>query len=147
MVFILWGCVIFNVYGPRQDPSSPYSGVISIFLERLQAQQDIVIYGDGEQTRDFIYVQDVVAANLKALTLATGAQVFNVGRQQVLSINTLLQMLQTITGKSASKITYQAAKTGDIRHSCANIQKITQEFNWQADYSMQQGLETYIRSL
>ncbi|SEH05763.1 NAD-dependent epimerase/dehydratase family protein [Candidatus Venteria ishoeyi] len=141
------GLRYFNVYGPRQDPSSPYSGVISIFLERLQAQQDIVIYGDGEQTRDFIYVQDVVAANLKALTLATGAQVFNVGRQQVLSINTLLQMLQTITGKSASKITYQAAKTGDIRHSCANIQKITQEFNWQADYSMQQGLETYIRSL
>ena len=141
------GLRYFNVYGPRQDANSPYSGVIAIFLERLQNRQEIVIYGDGEQTRDFIYVQDVINANLKALTLEAGAQVFNVGCQQTLTINNLLGMLQDISNQQALKVTYQPSKTGDIRHSCAAIHKIRRELNWQARYSMQVGLETHIRSL
>ena len=84
----------FNVFGPRQDPSSPYSGVISIFLDRAAAGRAPVIFGNGEQTRDFVYVRDVVSANLRAATEDTAAgKAFNIGTGKTITINRLWQQV------------------------------------------------------
>lgn len=111
----------FNVFGPRQDPTSQYSGVISKFVTALLAGQVPVIYGDGEQSRDFTYVDNVVDANLRAAE-APGAvgQVMNLGIGQRITLNALLAELQQVLG---SKLTprYEAPRTGDIRHSLADI--------------------------
>jgi len=111
----------FNVFGPRQDPSSPYSGVISIFMDRAVAGRAPVIYGDGEQTRDFVYVQDVVAANLRAATeKAAAGQVFNIGTGRTITVNSLWQSVAKLAGIALSP-EYQAARDGDILHSVAAI--------------------------
>ena len=111
------GLRFFNVYGPRQDPSSPYSGVISIFANRLMAGQDVTVFGDGEQTRDFVYVGDVVQALIRSMDSTTrGARVFNVctGRS-----TSLLQLIDTIGGILGGKsgTSFAPARDGDIRNS------------------------------
>lgn len=111
----------FNVYGPRQDPSSPYSGVISIFAKRALNNEDLFINGDGLQTRDFIYVSDVVACYLRALGEAhmTG-QAVNVGTGEKTSIRSLAESLLETVGGSTSSIHHRDAVPGDIRYSCAD---------------------------
>lgn len=111
----------FNVFGPRQDPSSPYSGVISIFMECAADGRAPVIYGDGEQTRDFIYVQDVVAANLQAASaVAAAGRVFNIGTGDAISINALWRQVTEGAGFELSP-EHKEAREGDIRHSVAAI--------------------------
>ncbi len=111
----------FNVFGPRQDPSSEYSGVISRFISAVLNGEQPVIYGDGEQTRDFVFVKDVVRACILASeSRATG--VFNVARGESTSLNQLLKMLGRITGREVLP-RYAEARAGDIRHSLADISK------------------------
>lgn len=118
------GLRFFNVYGPRQDPSSPYSGVISIFADRLKQGKPLVIYGDGEQTRDFIWVGDVVRALLAALeNCREGHAVYNVATGRSVSVRELAEALEEVMGVSVPK-EYVAAREGDIRHSLGDASRL-----------------------
>jgi UDP-glucose 4-epimerase len=111
------GLRFFNVYGPRQDPKSPYSGVISIFTERIAAGQGITIYGDGGQTRDFVYVADVVAALCAAMALRPAdAPVFNVCTGVATSVLDLAHVIAELCGRPAG-VAHGAPRAGEIRHS------------------------------
>ena len=109
----------FNVYGPRQDPNSDYAAVIPRFIARLSNGQPPIIFGSGEQTRDFVFVKDVVAANiLAAESTATG--VFNVGTGEKVSINQLAALLIQMTGRGLEPL-HQKAMPGEIKHSWADV--------------------------
>jgi UDP-glucose 4-epimerase len=111
------GLRFFNVYGPRQDPRSPYSGVISIFCERIRAGAPIAIFGDGQQTRDFVYVADVVAALLGAMALRpSNAPVFNVCTGIATSVRHLAAVIGDLAGVR-SDIQHKPPRAGEIRHS------------------------------
>ena len=111
----------FNVYGPRQDPKSEYAAVIPKFIQLVKAGKSPVIFGDGEQTRDFTFVRDVVAANLLlAESEATG--VFNVGRGERISLNQLTFMIIKLCGSNVKPV-YEPTRSGDIKHSLADITK------------------------
>jgi UDP-glucose 4-epimerase len=113
----------FNVYGPRQG-YGPYSGVMTAFLERLRRNQPLIIHGDGEQTRDFVNVQDVVQANILAMTTEKAAgEAFNIGTGQRTSVNKLAEMVIEASGKKDLTPTHASARSGDVRHSCADIEK------------------------
>ncbi|HEX4975501.1 MAG TPA: NAD-dependent epimerase/dehydratase family protein, partial [Pseudomonadales bacterium] len=126
------GLRFFNVFGPRQDPSSPYSGVISIFIDRLVKGTAPVIYGDGGQTRDFVYVADVVQALVKAMdSQKQGFEVFNVGRGEGISINMLFEILRGIVGTKLSA-EFEPARNGEIHTSLADISKIGSALGYSA---------------
>lgn len=130
----------FNVYGPRQDPSSPYSGVISIFMTRASNDTQPIIYGDGHQTRDFIYVQDVVRANLLAAECQEAkGQVFNVGSGVSVDINTLWKKISQLAHCGVTP-RYENARPGDIIHSLAGIQKARQSLGFEPSVSLDDGL-------
>ncbi len=131
----------FNVYGPRQDPSSPYSGVISIFMTKALRDEAAVIYGDGNQSRDFIYVTDVVKANLLAAT-AQGAcgQVINIGAGRSVQINALWHAICALSGRQLEP-TYGPQRPGDIVESLAAIKKAKQLLAFECDVSFEKGLE------
>jgi len=141
------GFRFFNVYGPRQDPSSPYSGVISIFANRLAADQGITIFGDGEQTRDFVYVADVVRHLIAGMDHAsTKATVFNVCTGQATSV---LALADTIAGLLQAKadIRFGTARPGDIRHSLGNPEAAATALAVRAETALDQGLERLLDSL
>jgi len=118
----------FNIYGPRQDPSSPYSGVISIFTERAQKGLPIAVFGDGEQTRDFLYVADLVEVLVQALEAPEAVEgAVNVGLNQATSLNQLLAAIGDVLGV-LPVVRYQAARPGDIRHSRANNTRLLQRY-------------------
>jgi UDP-glucose 4-epimerase len=130
----------FNIFGPRQDPSSPYSGVISIFSERAQKGLPITVFGDGEQTRDFLYVEDLVFLLVQAIEkpeVEVGA--VNVGWSQSMSLKQMLQALEAVVGE-LPPISYGPARSGDIRHSRANNQRLLQRFKLPAQTPMSVGL-------
>ncbi|ASP40937.1 epimerase [Bacterioplanes sanyensis] len=138
------GLRFFNVFGPRQDPSSPYSGVISIFVDRLLKQQPLTIFGDGEQTRDFIYVADVVSFLVAAMDKAdTTHPVFNVCTGQCITINQMARMLLTLTSSNAG-IRHMKARQGDIRVSIGNPSKANRELGVVAQYSVLEGLRKLV---
>jgi UDP-glucose 4-epimerase len=111
------GLRLFNVYGPGQDPKSPYSGVISIFCERLRRGERIEVFGDGHQTRDFIFVADVVMALLRAMdTRPSRESVFNICSGRATSVLELAQTIASLCDQNLS-IHYRAAREGEIRHS------------------------------
>ncbi len=131
----------FNVYGPRQDPGSPYSGVISIFMSRACASQAPVIYGDGRQSRDFVFVEDVVTANLLAGTAEGGAgQVFNVGTGDFIRIKQLWEMIGRMAGLSLQP-RYEAARAGDILESMANIDRARSILGFDPVYDFDHGID------
>jgi nucleoside-diphosphate-sugar epimerase len=134
----------FNVFGPRQEYSA-YSGVISIFVNQLLRNQPPTILGDGEQTRDFVFVEDVVSANLLALTKkeATG-EVFNISTGKAISINKLVQIMQEITGKTKLKPIYKEARPGDIRHSYACIDKARKVLGYEPIIPLEVGLKKLV---
>jgi len=129
----------FNVFGLRQDPSSPYSGVISIFCDRIRQGLAPIIYGDGFQSRDFVHVSDVVAANLIVMghPKAT-ARTFNVGRGVATSLLQIVQILNDLTGQNLHPI-YKESRPGDIRHSLANNTALT-ALAWSPSISIREGL-------
>ncbi|MGZ0705293.1 NAD-dependent epimerase/dehydratase family protein [Pseudomonas sp. L5B5] len=130
----------FNIFGPRQDPSSPYSGVISIFCERVQQGLPITVFGDGEQTRDFVYIGDLVQVLLQAIEapeLEVGA--VNVGLNQATTLNQMLAALAEVVGQ-LPPVSYGPARAGDIRHSRAGNQRLLQRFTFPEPTSLSVGL-------
>jgi UDP-glucose 4-epimerase len=138
------GCRFFNVYGPGQDPSSPYSGVISIFIDRLSNGAPITIHGDGYQTRDFVYVGDVVSHLIAGMTQASvEAPVLNVCTGRATSIRQLATILKDILG-SDSEISLSAARAGDIRSSIGNPQAAIMRLGVSAETKVEVGLSLTI---
>ncbi|QHG63077.1 NAD-dependent epimerase/dehydratase family protein [Pseudomonas putida] len=130
----------FNIFGPRQDPSSPYSGVISIFSERAAQGLPITVFGDGEQTRDFLYVGDLVQVMVQALELSQVEEgAVNVGLNQATSLNQMLKALEQVVG-SLPAISYGQARSGDIRHSRADNQRLLARFDFPQATPMVEGL-------
>lgn len=113
----------FNVFGPRQDPKSQYAGAVPVFIDRAVKNEPLTIFGDGEQTRDFIFVKAVVAANVFFATQSKAAGVFNVACAQRITINDLAEMICRLTG-SRSEIKHAAERAGDVKHSMASIDKL-----------------------
>jgi len=130
----------FNVYGPRQDPRSPYAAVIPIFLDRAKAGKDLIIYGDGLQSRDFVHVKDVVRANVAALEHGDG-QVFNVAMGKSVTIIELAENIIKLTG-SSSKIVHAAPRAGDVKDSRADVSKISSW--WKGEIELQDGIKSLI---
>jgi nucleoside-diphosphate-sugar epimerase len=144
MTFV--GLRYMNVFGPRQDPGSPYSGVLSIFCRAALAGQTVTIHGDGRQTRDFVFVRDVVQANLLAGAVAmTGSTaVFNIGRGQQTSLNQLVNLLAELVGRPLPLV-YGPERHGDIRHSVADISRARAILNYQPEVSLREGVATTLR--
>jgi UDP-glucose 4-epimerase len=137
----------FNVFGPRQDPSSPYSGVISIFVNRALSQQPLTVFGDGHQSRDFIYGTDLVAVLVKALTAQTVASgPVNVGTGIQTSLLELVAQLRALVGRPI-EVTHQPARQGDVKHSLADISLLRQRFSFQQGVSFGQGLQKLVTYL
>ncbi len=135
------GLRYFNVFGPRQDPSSPYSGVLSIFCQAAITGQGVTIYGDGRQTRDFLFVSDVAAANLAAAVMQwrEGAEVFNVGRGEATNLCEMARMMEDVAGRPLP-ITHAPPRPGDIRHSVAGVETAVRELGWRAAVPLADGL-------
>lgn len=131
----------FNVFGPRQDPTSVYSGVLSIFLKCLIERRSPTIYGDGEQSRDFTYVEDVVGLLLKAADApaAVSGKVFNAGNGNRYTLNQTWQLLQQIEGVSLPA-QYGPPRSGDVKHSQADTTAATKELGHAPRFSFEQGL-------
>lgn len=132
----------FNVFGPRQDPTSPYSGVITKFVTNSLAGRPIVIYGDGRQTRDFVYVRDVVQANLMAMKSERGG-VFNVACGTRINLLELVGMIAEITGISVP-VTFVPPAKGDVRDSLADITLAKESLGYAPGCSVYEGLEKTI---
>jgi UDP-glucose 4-epimerase len=131
----------FNVYGPRQAHSD-YSGVITQFIKRVKEDLPLVIFGDGEQTRDFVYVEDVAEANLLTLKCKNIAgEVFNIGTGVATSINQLANMLLEIANKRDLKIVHGEAREGDVRHSVADISKASKKLGFTPKITLKNGLK------
>jgi UDP-glucose 4-epimerase len=135
----------FNVYGPRQDPSSPYSGVLSIFMRCLLERTSPTIFGDGEQTRDFTYVEDVVDLVLKSAT-ATGVagKMFNAGNGGRYSLNEVWRVLQQIEGVSIPA-RYGAPRAGDVRDSQADTSAVVKYLDHAPRFSLEEGLRRTLK--
>jgi UDP-glucose 4-epimerase len=130
----------FNVFGPRQDPASPYSGVISLFAERMLAGAVPTIFGDGKQTRDFIYVEDIAAANLSAAQIADAqGQVYNVGSGRSVDIRGLVAALNSVLGAQIEPV-FAAARSGDVRDSLADISRARSELRYEPVVGLEEGL-------
>lgn len=131
-----------NAYGIRQDPKGE-GGVISIFLDRLLHNQFPFIFGDGEQTRDFIYVKDIVAANIAALHKGDN-EIINISCNNAITVNALLKTMNTLMGTNIAPV-YKEERPGDIRHSYLTNTKAEQLLGWQPAYDLIRGLEETIR--
>ncbi|EXX84799.1 UDP-glucose 4-epimerase [Paenibacillus darwinianus] len=131
-----------NVYGERQGAKGE-AGVVSIFADRLLAGEAPIIYGDGEQVRDFIYVKDVVAANLQALSLGHCCTV-NIGTGERTSVNRLFGFLRDLTGSGTQPV-YQAERTGDIKHSCLDNTLAASVLAWRPVHTLESGLASTVR--
>jgi UDP-glucose 4-epimerase len=127
-----------NVYGPRQLPKGE-GGVIAVFLNRIKRNEMVFIHGDGEQTRDFIYVKDIVIANIAAIKRGDH-QTFNISTSRTTSINQLIGFLNKIHG-SPIRYVLVDGKKGDIKHSCLNNQNALQSLEWHPTFDILQGLE------
>jgi UDP-glucose 4-epimerase len=137
----------FNVFGPRQDPSSAYSGVISIFVSRLLAGSPITIHGDGEQTRDFVYVSDVVEANVRAMFGPyPGPSPLNVARGSRTTLNELVTMLADIVGV-IPHVTHGTPRAGDIRHSGADITAVREALGYEPKWTVRDGLRALVEEV
>lgn len=156
----------FNVFGPRQDPSSMYSGVISIFAERIKKELPITIYGDGEQTRDFVNVEDVASANLLAMNVHRGEDclsggravnrksdqtrstchlppatfsVFNVATGRQTSLLQLLDTLEELSRQTTQRC-FSPSRPGDIQHSLADVSKVRKRLGYESRVGLKEGL-------
>ena len=139
------GMRYFNVYGPRQDPKSPYAGVISKFADGLEGASPLRVFGDGSQTRDFIYVGDVARANALALQSdVTG--VLNVGTGTSVTLLDLIDAMKEAFGKPA-EVRHEPPATGDIAHSATNPARLKQTLGWQPATTFVQGLRALAESL
>jgi len=138
------GLRYFNVFGLRQDPSSPYSGVISLLRRHLLEGTKPIIFGTGEQTRDFVSVKDVVTANLLALENGQSGSVYNIGTEQEISLNELISLIEKITD-TPFPTDSGPVREGDIERSCASIQKAKTELGYAPKHSLAEELKDLLR--
>ncbi len=130
----------FNVFGPRQDPHSQYAAVIPIFINGIMAGRKVQVFGDGEQSRDFTYVDNVVDANLCAVRAeGVAGRVYNVGTGERHTLNELLELLQSLTGR-AVRVEYREERPGDVKHSQADIRRARGELGYEPQVSFGEGL-------
>jgi nucleoside-diphosphate-sugar epimerase len=132
----------FNVFGPRQDPSSPYSGVLAKFITLMLRAEQPTIFGDGEQSRDFTYIDNVVHANLLACTALAdqvAGRMFNIATGDRITLNETFKALQGLTGFSGQPV-YGPERGGDIKHSLADISKAEAEFGYRVTVEFEEGL-------
>ena len=139
------GMRYFNVYGPRQDPKSPYAGVISKFADGVEGASPLRVFGDGSQTRDFIYVGDVARANALALQ-SDVTDVLNVGTGTSVTLLDLIDAMKEAFGKPA-EVRHEPPATGDIAHSATNPARLKQTLGWQPATTFVQGLRALAESL
>jgi nucleoside-diphosphate-sugar epimerase len=131
----------FNVYGPRQDPESQYAAVVPKFFDAFLRNESPIIYGDGEQTRDFTFVADVVAANLKASELKEASgEVFNIAGGKRISINQLAEVIGKLAGAKVGP-KHLEARAGDVRHSLADVSLAATKLGWKPTTPFEAGLE------
>ncbi len=133
------GLRYFNVYGERQNPSSDYSGVISIFKERIFKGQDVTIFGDGSQTRDFVYIKDIVTANIMMMMSYSDFSIYNVGSGVQSSLTDLIKVFQKVYSKDV-QVVYKDVRKGDIKFSVADISRIKNDFSFSPRYDLLQGI-------
>jgi len=131
----------FNVYGPKQDPASEYAAVIPLFITRVLANQPPIIYGDGEQTRDFTSVKDVVKANI--LASERGEGVFNIASGRRISLNELAHIIIGMIDKDLKPV-YTEPRKGDIKHSLADVSLAKEKIGYECEYGLEQGLKETI---
>jgi nucleoside-diphosphate-sugar epimerase len=134
----------FNVYGPRQNPNSEYSGVISKFVKQISAGQNLHIFGDGTQSRDFIYVSDIARACLDAMS-AKNPQICNIATGESVSLLELIRLLDVTLGKTVTT-KFEDARKGDIKHSLANINHAHQKLRFKTKINIAQGLKLLLDS-
>ena len=135
----------FNVFGPRQNPSSMYSGVISRFIDALMKDETPVIYGDGEQSRDFTYIANVVDANIKAAQTSQGiSEVINAANGDRISLNELLEVLKKITDKPDVSAEYKDERAGDVKHSQADNTRAVEWLGYEKLVGLEDGLRKTI---
>jgi len=131
----------FNVFGPRQNPSSQYSGVISRFIDALMTGEQPVIYGDGEQTRDFTYIANITNANIKAAQMTRGfGGVANVANGERVSLNELLEVMKRVTGRNDITPIYEAPRKGDVKHSQADNSRACEWFGYEKLVDLEPGI-------
>jgi len=137
----------FNVFGPDQDPHSEYSAVIPKFINRLLARQPITVYGDGDQSRDFTFVENVVEANLLALRAQNApGQVCNIGCGERITLNALIRLLEQIMGVKAD-VRYENPKPGDVRHSLADITLARRVLGYEPKVMIEEGLRRTVEAM
>ena len=132
----------FNIFGPRQDPSSPYSGVLAKFITQMLRGEQPVIFGDGSQSRDFTYIDNAVEANLlaaRAPAANVAGQVFNVATGTRFDLNQTSSLLEKLTGYSG-KVNYAAERAGDIKHSLADVTRAREAFGYRPSVNFEEGL-------
>lgn len=135
----------FNVYGPNQRFDA-YGNVIPIFAYRMLRGEPVTVFGDGEQTRDFIHVSDVAKANYLGATVRAAGGAFNLGSGSRVSINTLLELMQEVSGIKA-EVEYTSPRPGDVRHSMADTSKLKDAFGFQPQTDFREGLKDYMEWL
>jgi UDP-glucose 4-epimerase len=148
--FSFVGLRLFNVFGPRQLPNSQYSGVISIFTQAMQSGLPITIYGDGKQTRDFIYVRDVAGAFAKALLLPMSqgsSLICNVGTGQETSLLELVDILKVCCGGWQGGLNFAIARLGDIQQSLSDISRLRSQLEFTPQWSVESGLKMLVSGL
>lgn len=135
----------FNVFGPRQDPSSTYSGVISRFIDALMKGTTPIIYGDGEQSRDFTFIANIVNANIKAAQATTGfGETMNIANGERVSLNELLEVLKNITGNPNVRADYLPERKGDVKHSQADNTRAVEALGYEKLVGLEEGLKKTI---
>lgn len=137
----------FNVYGPRQDPKSPYAGVISVFLDRVLAGQPLTLFGSGEQTRDFIYVKDVARAiGLACLQEHGAGDAFNIATGKTVTVRELARHIFKLCDAQENFV-YMPERSGEIRHSCADVTKAAEVLKFMAETPLDMGLRSTIEAM
>lgn len=132
----------FNVFGPRQR-DSPYSGVIAIWLGNIIRDENLTIFGDGKQSRDFTYIKDVIHSNLLAAQKDISGEMFNIGTGSPINLNDLARLMMRITNKEDLKIIYGDPRSGDIKHSFTDISKAKDLLEFSPKYDIETGLRHY----
>jgi UDP-glucose 4-epimerase len=135
----------FNVYGPRQRDDSPYTGVIAIWFNRARNDQNLIVFGDGEQSRDFTYVKDVVQANIFAGEKDAPGEIINIGAGNPITLNNLGKLILKLIGKEHLKLEYTDPRPGDIKHSFADLTKAKTILGFQPKYNQEEGLREYFK--
>ncbi len=133
----------FNVFGPRQDPKSQYAAAVPIFIYKALKNETITVYGDGEQTRDFIFVRDIVKANVLAAQNENVIGVFNVANEQTITINQLVKTIIKLTN-SKSNVVHEKERPGDIKHSSASIKETREVLGFEPEYRLSTAIEETI---